>query len=101
MAQPVADASDAWVVGSRHRVAFRLVNHCAELADPERLAILPDAPLHEKDGAFRVGFDEDGDDEQWNEKHNEPCECHDAVEAPLEEEPYFVIIFRHAAWPPC
>lgn len=101
MAQPVADASDAWVVGSRHRVALRLMVHGAELADPERLSALPDAPLHEKDGAFRVDFDEDGDGEQRNEKHNEPRECHDAVEAPLEEEPYFVIIFRHAAWPPC
>ena len=97
----MADAGDARVGGSRHRVALRLMVHGADLAHPERLSALPDAPLHEKDGPFRVGFDEDGDDEQWNEKHNEPCECHDAVEAPLEEEPYFVIIFRHAAWPPC
>lgn len=97
----MAHACDARVVGSSNGVAFRLVSHGSELADPERLAILPDAPLHEKDGPFRVGFDEDGDDEQWNEKHNEPCECHDAVEAPLEKKPYFVFIFHHAAWPPC
>lgn len=100
MAQPVADAGDARVVGGRHRVAFRLMVHGAELANPEWFSVLPDAPLHEKDGAFRVDSDEDGDDEQGNEKHDKPKECRDTVEAPLEEKPYFVFIFRHAAWPP-
>ena len=97
----MADAGDARVGGSRHRVALRLVDHGAELADSEWFSVLPDAPLHEKDRAFRVGFDEDGDDEQRNGEHDKPNECHDAVEAPLDEEPYYVFISRHAAWPPC
>ena len=101
VAQPVAYARDARVVGSGDRVAFRLVNHGAELTDSERFATFSDASLHEENRTFRVDFDEDADDEQRQKKHDESDECHDAVEAPLEEEPYFVFIFRHVAWPPC
>ena len=52
VAQPMAYARDTWVVGRGDRVAFSLVVHGAELADPERLAILSDALLHEKHGSF-------------------------------------------------
>lgn len=101
MAQPVADARDARVVGRGDAVAFGLVFHRAELADSERFAILSDAPLEEKSWSFRVQFDEQCDDEQRHKQHNKPKECHDAIEAPLEEKPYVVFTFRHVAWPPC
>ena len=101
MAQPVADARDARVVGSSDGVAFRLVEHRAELADSEWLAIFSNTPLQEESRPCRVQFDEQSDDEQRHHQHNKPKECHDAIEAPFEEKPYFVFIFRHAAWPPC
>ena len=97
----MAHACDARVVGSSDGVAFRLVEHCAELADSEWLAVFPNTPLQEESRPFRVQFDEQCDDEQRHKQHNKPKECRDTVEAPLEEEPYFVFIFHHAAWPPC
>lgn len=99
--QPMAYAGDTRVVGRGDRVAFGLVVHGAELADPERLAILSNALLHEKHGSFRVYFDDDADDKQGQKQEIQAYECHDTVEAPLEEEPYLVFIFHHAAWPPC
>ena len=50
---------------------------------------------------IRTFFDEDGNDQQGQKQHNKPYECHDSVEAPLEEEPDLVFIFLHVAWPPC
>ena len=97
MTQPMADAGDAWVVGRGHRVTFSLVYHGTELADFEWLAILSNACLHEENRSFRINFNENGNDQQRNKKHNNPHECHDAVEAPLEEESYFVFISLHAA----
>jgi len=101
MAQPMADASDTQVAGNGDRVSFRLVGHGAELADTEGFAVFSDTCLHEKDRAIRIQFDEYGDDEQGKKQHNKSNECHNTVEAPLEEEPYFVFIFLHVAWPPC
>ena len=101
VAQPMAYAGDTWIVSRGDRVAFGLVVHSAKLADPERLAILSDALLHEKHRSIRVYFDDDADDEQGQKQETKTYECHDTVEAPFEEEPYFVFIFHHAAWPPC
>lgn len=94
------NVGDAGVGGRGHGVALGLVFHGAELADSERLATFSDAMLHEENRAFRVEFDEHGDDQQRQKQHDKPNECHDTVEAPLEAESYFVFIFRHAAWPP-
>ena len=58
----MAHTSDARIVGDRDAVAFRLVLHRAELADPERFAVFSNAPLHKEYRTFRVDFDEDGDD---------------------------------------
>ena len=96
----MAHACDARVVGCGDGVAFRLVEHCAELADSEWFAILPNAMLKEKHGAFRIYFYENSDDQKRHKQHNKPKECRDTIEAPLEEKPYFVFIFHHAAWPP-
>jgi hypothetical protein len=71
--------------------------HGAELADAERLASLPYALLQEENGAFRVYLDQYAYDEQGPEEHNESHKRHDAVEAPLEEEPYIVLIALHVA----
>lgn len=101
VAQPMPYAGDARVTSHSDGVAFRLVGHCAELADTERLAVFSNAPLHEKQRPFGVELDEDGDDKQRHKKHDKAYKRHDAVEAPLEEESYFVFIFFHAAWPPC
>ena len=95
VAQPMSHARDARVVGRRDGVALSLMVHGPKLADAERLAIPADAPLHEKDRPFRVDLDEDGNDKQRQKKHKKTYECHDAVEAPLEEEPYPVTIFLH------
>ena len=97
----MAHACDARVVGSSNGVAFRLVSHGSELADPEWFAILPNAMLKEKHGALRIDFYENSDDQKRQKQQNKTHECHDAIEAPLEEKPYFVFIFHHAAWPPC
>ena len=101
MAQPMADARDARVARYRDAVALGLFVHGAELADMEGFTIFPDARLHEKQRAFRVQFDEYGNNEQRQKQYNKSHECHDSIEAPFEEESYFVFIFRHAAWPPC
>ena len=101
VAQPMAHASDARIAGNGDSIPLRLMVHGAELADSERFAVFPDAPLHEKDRPFRVDFDENCYDEQYGTQNDKSTERHDAVEAPLEEESYFVFIFLHVAWPPC
>ena len=101
MAQPMSHACDARVVGSSDSVAFRLVEHRAELADSEWLAVFPNTPLQEESRPFRVQFDEHGNDEQRQKQHHKSHECHDTVEAPLEKVSYVVFTFRHVAWPPC
>ena len=94
------NAGDARVVGHGNAVAFGLLVHGAELADTERFALFPDAPLEKKNRPFRVDFDEHSEyEQQWTE-YNQSDERHDAVEAPLETESYVVFTFRHAAWPP-
>ena len=97
----MADTSDTRVAGNGDTVASGLFVHRAELEDAERFAVFSDAILQKEQRTFRVNFDEDGNDEQYREEHNKPKQCHDAVEAPLEKESYFVFIFLHVAWPPC
>ena len=97
----MANTCNTRIVACGDRVAFGLVVHGAELADPERLAILSDTFLHEKHRPFRVDFDDNANDEQGQKQKTKTYECHDTVEAPFEEEPYLVFIFHHAAWPPC
>ena len=99
--QPMAHACDARVVGRSDRVAFRLMEHGAKLTDPERFSVFTYAFLHEKCRTFRIDLDEYGNDKQRQKQHDKTHQCHDTVEAPLEEEPYLVFIFLHAAWPPC
>ena len=101
VAQPMAHARDAWVAGRGNSITLRLVVHGSKLTDSERFAIFSNAVLHKKYRPFRVDFDEDADDEQGQKQQNKPYQCCEAVEAPLEEESYFVFIFRHVAWPPC
>lgn len=97
MAQPMAYTSHARVTGHSDAVAFSLLAHCAKLVDAERLTSLADTCLHKKHRTFRIDFDENGYNQQRNKQHNEADQRHDAVEAPLEEEPYLVIIFLHVA----
>ncbi len=97
VAQPVAHACNAWVVGRGDRVAFGLVVHGTELTNPERLAAFSDAFLEKENRTFRVDLDKNGNGQQWQKEHNKAYKCHNTVEAPLEEESYFVFIFRHAA----
>ena len=101
VAQPVAHARNARIVGRGDAVALGLVIHGSELTDLERLASPTDASLHEKHRAFRVDLDEDADDKQGPEEHDKSDERHDTVEAPLEKEPDGMSIFLHVAWPPC
>ena len=97
MAQPVADASDTQIAGNSDRITFRLVSHSTKLADFEWFSILSNAPLHEKYRPFRVDFDKQSNDQKWQEKHNKPHKCHDAVEAPFEKESDPMLIFLHVA----
>ncbi len=48
VAQPMAHARDAWIVGRGDTVAFGLVKHRAKLEDPEGLAVFSYAFLQEK-----------------------------------------------------
>ena len=86
-----------WVASHCDTVALSLLAHGAKLADTERLASLANARLHKKHGTLGIDFNEDGDNQQRYKQYSEPNERHDAVEAPLEKEPYFVFIFLHVA----
>ena len=52
MAQPMAHARDARVVGCGDRIAFRLMMHGSELTDSEWLAVLSNAFLHKEHRPF-------------------------------------------------
>ena len=52
VAQPVTHTRDARVVGRGDRIAFRLMNHCAEFADSERFAVFTNELLHKKHRSF-------------------------------------------------
>ena len=93
----MAYAGDTRVAGHSDAVALSLLAHRAKLANTERLASHANARLHKKHGTLGIDFNEDGDNQQRYKQHSEPNERHDAVEAPLEEEPYFVFIFLHVA----
>ena len=97
----MSNTRDARVVSRSDGITLCLVKHRTELTDMKWFAVLSDALLHEKHGSFRVYFDDDADDKQGQKQEIQAYECHDTVEAPLEEEPYLVFIFHHAAWPPC
>ena len=97
VAQPTTYPSHPWIIGRGDGIALRLHMHGAKLADTERLASLANARLHKKHGTLGIDFNEDGDNQQRYKQHSEPNERHDAVEAPLEKEPYFVFIFLHVA----
>ena len=93
----MANTRDAGVIGRGNRIAFWLMKHSSELTDFERFAIFADALLHKENRTFWVDFDKDTNDKQRQKQHYKPYTCHETVEAPLEEKPYFVIIFLHAA----
>ena len=93
----MAHASDTRVASNGDTISFRPMAHRAELADSERFAILSNAPLHKEHRAFRVDFNEDGDNQQGQKQHNKPHECHDSIEAPLEKEPDSMLILLHVA----
>ena len=93
----MAHASDTRVASNGDTISFRPMAHRSELADSERFGILSNAPLHKEHRAFRVDFNEDGDNQQGQKQHNKPHECHDSIEAPLEKEPDSMLILLHVA----